>query len=369
MMRTQNNRPFIFYASFIVAIYTISLLGEVAYATNTIVSIENRYWLLDGIKTNSGSPAEGLLMNVRMVNAIFEDTGAMREKYAVDFDKNENTKRFIQSIPDYVASGINAFTISLQGGYPGYEGAVNSAYTAKGLLRQSYMERVDKVIKACDQNGVAVILTCFYQRQYFHERALVGRHAIKQAVLNVARWISEKKYKNVILEIANEYNHPGYKNWNGSRGWLSSIIAWLGLSPTANWLRSADGQVDLILAAKAINPNLLISTSGVGDGKVAKAIAKTADFIILHYNNINVTSIPKRIQVAHQYGKPVVCNEDDKIKEAGSKAALISVKSGAGWGFMNIKKNQIFPFQFNGVGDDTIVYNMIEKLTSKDRDE
>jgi hypothetical protein len=62
------------------------------------------------------APAEGLLMNVRMVNAVFED------RSRPEFDPDANTDEFIAQIPDYVAHGVRAFTVCLQGGMPGYEG-------------------------------------------------------------------------------------------------------------------------------------------------------------------------------------------------------------------------------------------------------
>ena len=55
-------------------------------------------------------------MNVRMVNSVFEDRGKP------DFDPEANTDRFLRQVPDYAAHGVNAFTLCLQGGMPGYEG-------------------------------------------------------------------------------------------------------------------------------------------------------------------------------------------------------------------------------------------------------
>src|SRR5262249_28840074 len=85
-------------------------------------AIVNGKWHLNGKVTYPGAKAEGLLMNVRMVNAIFEDQ--KRPK----FDPEANTDRFLARIPDYAAHGVRTFTICLQGGMPGYEGAVNSAF-------------------------------------------------------------------------------------------------------------------------------------------------------------------------------------------------------------------------------------------------
>ncbi len=98
-------------------------------------------------------------MNVRMVNATFEDRGQP------DFDAEANTDRFIAKIPEYAAQGVNAFTLCLQGGMPGYEGAINSAFEPDGSLRPDYLRRVERVIRACDEHGIVVILGLFYQRQ------------------------------------------------------------------------------------------------------------------------------------------------------------------------------------------------------------
>jgi hypothetical protein len=60
-----------------------------------------------------------------------------------------------------MSQGVRAFTFCLQGGMPGYEGAVNSAFNPDGTLREPYMKRVRRVIEACDRLGVAVILGCY----------------------------------------------------------------------------------------------------------------------------------------------------------------------------------------------------------------
>jgi hypothetical protein len=45
--------------------------GGAAEATR--VSIDGNRWRINGVATHPGTPAEGLLLNVRMVNAVFED--------------------------------------------------------------------------------------------------------------------------------------------------------------------------------------------------------------------------------------------------------------------------------------------------------
>src|SRR5512135_1872294 len=69
-----------------------------AAATRTRVSLVNNQWYLNGKLTNPGTFAEGRLMNVRMVNAIFEDRARHPE-----FDPDANTDRFLALLDDYAA--------------------------------------------------------------------------------------------------------------------------------------------------------------------------------------------------------------------------------------------------------------------------
>jgi hypothetical protein len=338
-----------FFPSFVLVSIGLFLSCSSLRPTNkeTKVTIRDNRWLINDQLVHKGSPAEGLLMNVRMVNAVFEDTGPHVKEHVTDFDPDENTSRFINQIPEYVAHGVRAFTISLQGGLPGYEGAVNSAFDADGSLRKDYLDRTERIIQAADQEGVVIILTCFYQRQHSHDRALEGKEAILTAVDNVVNWIIDGDFTNVVLEISNEYAHGGYNNWKDGE-----------------WLKSVPGQVELIQHAKTIAPDLLVSTSGMGNGRIAAPIAQVADFIMIHFNNTALEDIPERIEQAHTYGKVVICNEDDKIGYSGAEAARLSVKHGAGWGLMHSEKNQDIPFEFDGADDDPLVYRMINRLTT-----
>lgn len=336
--------------AFVVAAMSLTFCCYTCYhpGTKTEVSIAGEQWLINGQAILIGSPAEGLLVNVRVVNAVFEDNSlAAQEHLPKDFTPDENTARFISKIPDYFNHGIRAFTISLQGGMPGYEGAVNTAFNADGSLKDEYLDRVARVITAADRQGAVVIVSCFYQRQHSHSFALNGKDAILKAVENVARWIQEKEFSNVVLEVSNEFSHGGYNKWKDGE-----------------WLRSVDGQIELIRHVKRLAPNLLVSTSGMGSGLIPEPIAREADYIILHFNRTPLNLIPERIKQARSYGKPVLCNEDDKTGEVGAEAARLSISAGAGWGFMHIEKNQTVPFEFDGANDDTAVYHMLQDLTT-----
>ena len=301
----------------------------------TRVSIRDGRWYINDRVTYPGARAEGLLMNVRMVNAVFED------RRRADFDAEANTERFLAQLPEYAAHGVRAFTICLQGGMPGYEGALNSAFAPDGSLRESYLRRVRRVIDTCDREGLVVILGCFYQRQ---DQVLKDEAAVRRGLVNVVHWIRRNGFQNVVLEIANEFDHGGFDH---------------------RILRSVEGEVELIRLVKNTAPGLLVSTSGLGHGRYPDKLAKVADFSLIHFNGTQVEDIPDRIAALKKHGKPIVCNEDDKQGETAARAAELCVANGGSWGLMLNTLNQYFPLEFHGAADDQVVYRKLKALTSR----
>lgn len=308
-----------------------------AQAGQTRISIENGKWCINGKVTYPGTKAEGLLMNVRMVNSTFED------RKRPDFDPDANTQAFIDKIPEYAAQGVRAFTLNLQGGMPGYEGAVNSAFRPDGTLRDSYLKRIRRVIDVCDRNGVAVILGFYYQRQ---DQILRDEQAVRTGVVNAMNWIVQSGLTNVVVEIANEYPHRGFNH---------------------KILKSPEGEAELIRLAKKTAPGVLVSTSGLGNGKLDDEVARASCFLLIHYNGITLKQIPERIAALRKYNKPIVCNEDDKVGEQAATAARLSVENGASYGLMLKAVNQYQPFEFKGAEDDAVFYRKMKELTTVGR--
>jgi hypothetical protein len=297
------------------------------------IGIIDTRWTIDGEITYPGASAEGLLMNVRMVNSTFED------RNRTDLDSDANTDTFISRIPEYASHGVKAFTLCLQGGMPGYEGALNSGYDPDGSLRPTYIDRVERVIRASSENGVAIILSCFYQRQ---DQIFPDAGAIRNALTNTVNWIGDRKFDHVVLEVANEHAHRGF---------------------THEIIRRPDGQVELIGLAKELNPELLTTTSGMGSGRVEEQIAEAGDFIIIHFNTTSFDDVADRIEAQKQFGKPIVCNEDVKLRKRGAEVASLCVDHGCSWGLMHADLNQNVPFEFNGAADDPDVYTRLKELT------
>ncbi len=199
---------------------------------------------------------------------------------------------------------------------------------------------MQRAIEACDRNGAVVILGCFYQRQ---DQILRDENAVRSGVVNVVKRIKAKGFTNVVLEIANEFPHSGFDH---------------------QILKTPKGQVELIRLAKQTAPDLLVSTSGIGDGRLPDVVAEASDFLLIHFNGVPLDAIPERIAALKKFGKPIVCNEDDKVGEQGARAAELCVANGASWGLMAKAVNQRFPFTFKGAADDPIVYAKLKELTS-----
>jgi len=310
------------------------LLSNCSLVPSTKIEILDGKWAVNGELTNKDSKAEGLLMNARMVNATFEDL------VNPDFNPRENALKFKEQIHIYKEAGLNAFTLNLQGGMPGYEGAINSAFTPNGKLKNKYLHRLSDIIRICDVQGMIVILGCFYQRQ---DQILRDNTAVFQAVKNTVTWLKQQQFKNVLFEIANEYPHKGYDH---------------------EVIRNEDTLIEMIDLARSIYPELLISVSGFGNGSVSPKIAEECDFLLIHLNQTPIQKYKSVFEQLMYFHKPIVCNEDDKIGEAGVSALEASVNNNCSWGYMNKELNQHVPIEFLGVEDDTLVYAKIKEITS-----
>jgi len=198
----------------LVAIASVLLVAASARATE--VSIDGTSFRLDGTLTYPGTPAQGLLLNSRMVDAVFDDAntatvGMWEYPDTGRWDAERNTNEFIAALPMYAAKGLRAVSVNLQGGNPvpgcscnATHAWISSAYTSDGSLKSSWMSRADRLITAADQQGMVVVLGSMYHGQ---DQRLADEAAVKRAVANVVDWVLARGHRNVLLEIAGESNH------------------------------------------------------------------------------------------------------------------------------------------------------------------
>lgn len=289
----------------------------------TAVSIRGTQFYIDGKITHPGSLMQGQLPNIRAANAIMDDAnpatvGFWKYPDTGRWDPERNVREFIANLPAWKAKGVLAVDINLQGGWPKFGFAYdnqpldNTAIASDGSLKPAYMDRLDRAIRALDQNGMICILGLFY---YGQDHRLAGEAAIRSAVNNTVDWILAKGFKNVIVELVNEatqfYDHPILK------------------PPRV---------VELMTQAKQRSGGKLLVTTSLGGGFVPDAsIVAASDLVLLHGNGQPNERLVPMINAARALApnKPIVFNEDT---DRPTRLNLI-VRGGASFGYYDLGGN------------------------------
>lgn len=272
----------------------------------------------------------GTLLNLRSANAVFDDASGQIQEYDPDFTANANTDAFIANLDAYKEHGIIATDVNLQGGNPGYDGTENPAFDSDGTLRQEWKDRAGKAIEASAARNMVVVLGYFYFHQ---DHVLADEDAVRQAVTNTTDWLIENDYRNVVIEIANEYNTDSYDH---------EII------------RTDDGEAELITLAKSRFDNapfrLAVSTSRYGDASWPSGpMADAADLALTHCNGEDAASCAdKNSEHVQDFPYPIVVNETDNTAGTYTEDTLAEdnaaidqlTEAGVSWGYMLNQWNQ-----------------------------
>ncbi|HEY9489791.1 MAG TPA: hypothetical protein VIQ51_15730, partial [Chryseosolibacter sp.] len=171
----------------------VTIKGD-EFHVNGKPTYEGRYW--------NGTKIQGLLINSRMVQGIFDDLNPETRELFVypdtrKWDPDRNTREFVEAMDDWSRYGLNSFTINLQGGSPvGYgnqKNWLNSAFYEDGRLRPEFMRRLEKILNRADQLNMVVMLGLFYFGQ---DQNLRDEEAIRSGVKNAIDWLFNKGYRN-----------------------------------------------------------------------------------------------------------------------------------------------------------------------------
>jgi hypothetical protein len=312
-------------------------LSASAQAGRTEVSIEGEQFLINGKLTYPGRrfrgmKIEGLLMNVRAVQAIFDDLNpATRSRWAYPdtgkWDPERNVREFIAALPEWRRHGLLAFTVNLQGGSPeGYSKSQpweNTAIDPEGALRPAYMRRLSRVLARADELGMVVIVGYFYFGQ---DERVRDEAAVRRAVVNATEWLLDSGHRNVLVEINNECDIKAYDH---------EILRALRVH-------------ELIEQAKAITRRgrrLLVGTSYAGGTPADPNVVKASDFLLLHGNG---PDDPERVREMIRASRqtptwrpmPVLINEDDHFRFGDpDNHMLAALGEYASWGYFDPGKN------------------------------
>ncbi len=283
-------------------------------------------------RTWNGQRIEGLLMNSRMVQGIFDDLNpetVSRWNYpdTGKWDPERNTREFIAAMPEWKRHGLLAFTINLQGGSPeGYSKQQpwhNSAITPEGGLRPDYMKRLERILNRADELGMVAILGIFYFGQ---DQRVTGEEAVKRAVDNAIDWVLDRGYRNVLLEINNECNVRAYDH---------EILM-------------PDRVHELIERARQRTRGgrrLLVSTSYGGGAIPRENVVRSSDFLLLHGNGVKqperIAEMVRQTRAVPGYRSvPILFNEDDHFDfDKPMNNFVAAVSEYAGWGYFDPGKS------------------------------
>jgi len=336
------------------------------FTPKTAISIDGENFLINGVPTQQGqtfrgTSIEGLLMNSRMANAMWDDENKFT-KHLWAYPDNDrwqadrNTNELIDMLPIYYEKGLTCIDINLQGASPlGYyrsdeEGLadlrkrihavhpeatddqiwagvpnvesqpwISGAFTESGDLKPAFMDRTAQIIEACDGIGMAVCLGYFYFGQ---DERLKDEDAVKASVDNATKWVLEKGYTNVIIEINNEADVPRYEH---------EILC----PPRIHELIERAAKIE------HKGNRLLISTSFTRRMVPTDAVIAASDYVLLHGNGMHDTAqlttrvVDTRASSAYR-GQPIVFNEDDHFdfeNEDNNFAAALEQR--AGWGYFD----------------------------------
>jgi len=304
-------------------------------APKTIVTIEGEQFLINGKPTYAGrtwkgQKIEGLMMNSRMVQGVFDDLNpatVARWAYADTgkWDAERNVREFLAAMPLWRAHGLLSFGINFQGGSPeGYsknQPWINNAFRADGTLLPEYAARMKRVIDFADDLGMVVVLGYFYFGQ---DQRLTDEAAVVRAVDGTTRWVLENGWRNVLIEVNNEcngaYDHPILKPDR-----VHELIERIKRTT------AADGH------------RLLVSTSYGGNVVPQENVVRASDYLLLHGNGV---SDPKRIvelvqltrKVAGYTPKPIFFNEDDHFNfEVPVNNFTAAIGEYCGWGYFDFR--------------------------------
>lgn len=287
----------------------------------TVLTIEGDRFFINGAPTyseipGSGDSVRGLLMNLRMIQGVFDDKADANRfhRFGKIFRPDANTGELIAALPQWRACGVRAFTVGFQGGGPCYtidNGTIqNSPYSEDGAsMDPAYLDRMEKLILAADELGMAVIVSLFYGAQ---SRFLRDDGAVTAAVKTACGWLRDKGFSNVIVEIANEHNVSDFQR-----------------HPI---LYTESGIIELIGIARSESGGLPVGCSGTG-GYFDPGIARASDVILIHGNDQTRQQFYNLIQKAKgiRPAKPIVCNEDS---QALSRLE-VAFRAGVSWGYYN----------------------------------
>lgn len=312
---------------------TLATQQNLAAAPKTTVAIQGDRFFINGHPTYEGRSykgmkIEGLLMNSRMVQGIYDDLNpATRDRWKYPdtgkWDAERNTREFIAAMPEWRKHGLLAVTLNLQGGSPqGYSKDQpwhNSAIETDGSLRADYLNRLERIINKADQLGMVVILGYFYFGQ---DQRVQDEAAVKRAVVNGTNWLLKKGWRNVLVEVNNECNVKAYDH---------DLLKPERVHELITLVKETTGQGRRLLAGTSYGGGAIPTTN----------VVRASDFLLLHGNGVkDPNRIAEMVAITRRdpayRPMPILFNEDDHFDfDKPANNFLKAIGAYASWGYFD----------------------------------
>jgi len=314
----------------------------------TQVAIKGTEIWIDGMPTYSGREydghrIQGLLFNVRAVQAVFDDGNPDTRRHWTYpdtgiWDPERNTDELCQALSIWREQGVLGVTVNFQCGGPVYVPEIygaydNNGFTPDGRLKPDYAGRMLRVLQAADALGMVVIVGFFY---WVSVKRMVSEEAVWRAAREAMAFLSSCGHENVLVEIANEIDVV-HRN-------------------TPYDIFAPDRQHEMVSTLRAEFPGLYVSTSGggvkvaTGQGMPPRSLVQAVDYVLIHGNGTRPPELAEAIQSVRampEYAadpKPIVINEDSPAVPNLDAAW----RNGASWGY--------YDQGFEGQADDPYLH-------------
>ena len=164
---------------YLLILFTV-LISISGFAQRNVFSVEGNKTLLNG--------KEFQVIGLRLSNSLYSE---------------ETTKDLINHLDLYKDYGINTISVFMMGSRFGDI----KGYNRDASLNPIYSDRLKRIITACDQKGMVVLVGCLYWSNNNGSKAKWSEWTQKEAnlaVANTIRFLKENKFKNVLVDPDNE---------------------------------------------------------------------------------------------------------------------------------------------------------------------
>jgi hypothetical protein len=206
--------------------------------------------------------------------------------------------------------------------------------------------------------GMVVILGIFYFGQ---DERIKDEAAVEKSVDNTVKWVLDRGYRNVVIEVANECNNNKYDHAIIKQGRIHELM-------------------ERVKKQQRNGYRLLVSTSFNGGTLPPDKVIAAADFILIHGNGVkepaDINNMANIIRNKTAYTpKPIVNNEDDHFdfdKPLNNFVAATSVY--VSWGYFDYRmKDEGFAEGYQSMPADWGInserkkgfFNLVKEMTGR----